>query len=190
MNRALYADKKWIVDILVNSFADNKSVNYIIKQDGRKLKRIEALMSYSFDLCFRYGEIFVTKDKQGCVLILIPEKKPVTLQTILLDIKLVFSAIGWTNIRKAAVRESQIKGYHPKIPMFYLWFIGVNTDAQNKGIGSALLMSVINEAMLQKRVICLETSTEKNVPWYRKHGFDIYKELDFGYKLYCMKREN
>ena len=36
MIRADYNDKERVVNILANSFADNKSVNYIIKQDKKK----------------------------------------------------------------------------------------------------------------------------------------------------------
>jgi hypothetical protein len=36
MIRAGYKDKPLAVDILTQSFADNKSVNYIIKQDQKK----------------------------------------------------------------------------------------------------------------------------------------------------------
>lgn len=43
-----YKDKELVVDILTKSFADNKSVNYIIKQDGKRIERIKNLMRYSF----------------------------------------------------------------------------------------------------------------------------------------------
>ena len=188
MIRALYTDKEWVVNILINSFANNKSVNYIIKQDKRKLQRLKALMEYSFDICYRYGDIFLSDNRQGCALILIPERKQTTLQSILSDIKLAIATIGFANIRKAIKRESQIKAIHPKESIYYLWFIGVNTDVQNKGVGSSLLKEVIAEGSAQQKTICLETSTITNVPWYEKLGFTTYKELDFGYRLFCMKR--
>jgi ribosomal protein S18 acetylase RimI-like enzyme len=56
-------------------------------------------------------------------------------------------------------------------------------------LGSELMKEIITDATAMNRTICLETSTVKNILWYEKFGFKIYKELDFGYKLYCMKRE-
>ncbi len=85
-------------------------------------------------------------------------------------------------------REAAINKIHPEGQIYYLWFIGVDPTAQNKGIGSKLLNGIIQEGLSQKRTICLETSTLKNIPWYEKHGFETYHEMDFGYKLYCMKR--
>ncbi|HEY5391120.1 MAG TPA: hypothetical protein VIJ57_03310 [Hanamia sp.] len=58
MVKACYEDKEFIVDILVHSFYDNRSVNYIIKQDRKKDERIKKLMKYSFDLCHYFGDVF------------------------------------------------------------------------------------------------------------------------------------
>lgn len=189
MYRATQKDKELIVNILLTSFADNKSVNYIVKQDGKRNERLKKLFEYSFDICYSFGEILLSDDKKGCALIVMPDKKKITLKSMLLDARLIVFCMGLKNTVKAMKRETIIKRIHPKGLIYYLWFIGVNPDEQNKGVGSNLLQDVINEAALQKRNIHLETSTLKNIPWYEKHGFTIYKELDFGYKLFCMKRE-
>lgn len=189
MIRADYKDKSLVVKILAASFADNKSVNYLIKQGNKKNKRIRALMEYSFDVCYLVGDILLSEDKKGCALILFPDKKKVTLRLILLDIKLAISCLGPGNLKKTMMRETKIKKAQPGGLLYYLWFIGVDPAEQNKGIGSRLLEYVISEASSQKRTICLETSTLKNLPWYKKYGFTIYKELEFGYQLYCMKRK-
>lgn len=189
MIRANYKDKERIIDILTSSFKENKSVNYIIKEDGKRVDRIRNLMDYSFEVCFMFGEVFLSDDRKGCALIVLPDKKKTTLKSILLDIKLIFSCMGVSNVKKAMNRESKIKKLHPKELMYYLWFIGVDRNDQNKGIGSSLLMDVIKQGELKNRSIYLETSTLKNIPWYEKFGFKIYNELDFGYTLFFLKRE-
>lgn len=189
MIRANYNDKEQIVNILTHSFDDNKSVNYIIKQDRKRVVRIKKLMEYSFEVCYLFGDVFLSNDRNGCALILMPDKKKTTFETILLDAKLVFSCIGISNIKKAFDRESKINKLHPEAPIYYLWFIGVNPSQQNQGIGSALMNDVISESISNKRSIYLETSTIKNIPWYEKLGFATYAKLNFGYDLFCMKRE-
>lgn len=57
MKKATYRDKDLIVDILAKSFDTNQSVNYIVKQDNRRLQRIKALMDYSFEVCYLFGDI-------------------------------------------------------------------------------------------------------------------------------------
>ena len=121
-----YNDKNRIVDILASSFDDNKSVNYIVKQDRKRAQRMRKLMEYSFDVCYLFGDVFLTDDKKGCALIVLPDQKKTTLKSILLDAKLAISCVGLSNIKKAMDRESKINKIHPKGLMYYLWFIGVD----------------------------------------------------------------
>lgn len=188
MIRAGRNDKSRIVEVLSKSFDDNKSVNYIIQQDAKRKQRIRNLMAYSFEICHQFGDVFISDNKKGCALLLAPDKKKTTISTILWDIKLALSAIGLSNIMRAMKREAAIKKVHPYEKIYYLWFIGVDDSEQGNGIGSDLMKSIIKESSLQNRTICLETSTLKNLPWYEKFGFKTYRELDFGYTLYCMKR--
>ena len=187
MMRATLNDKELVADILTRSFVDNKSVNYIIKQDEKKEQRLKRLMEYSFDICNLFGDVFISDDRKACALVVIPDRKKVTLKTILLDAKMALSVTGLLNIKKAISRESAIQKIHPDVPLYYLWFIGVEPSQQGHGTGSKLLNEIIQKGLSENRTIRLETSTTKNIPWYEKHGFKIYRELDFGYKLYCMK---
>ena len=187
MIKANISDKELIVDILADSFQENKSINFIIKQDKRKAARIKALMDYSFEICSLFGEIYLSDNKKGCALIIYPDKKRTTLRSIYLDIKLAIKCLGIKNLLKAISRESMITKHHPNDLMYYLWFIGVCTKSQHTGIGSSLLHDLINEGQKQKRAVYLETSTLKNIPWYQRFGFTIYQEIDLGYKLFFLK---
>ena len=182
-------DKEIVVDILTKAFKDNKSVNYLVKQDARRMERIRSLMSYSFETCLMFGEIFITDDKAGCALTLLPGKKKLTLKSLLLDIELVIKSIGVTNLRKVFARESKIKNLQQQGPMYYLWFIGVDPNKQHKGCGSLLLNYVITQAKLKGLAVTLETSTLHNLPWYKKFGFEIYNELELTYKLYFLRKK-
>ena len=189
MLRAQYSDKELIVDILLDSFSDNKSVNYIIKQDASRLNRIKQLMEYSFEVCHLYGEIYLSDDKNACALLMLPENKKTTVKSLFVDTIFALFRLGLANSKKAMLREAKIKAVHPALSMYYLWFIGVHHLQQQKGSGSKLLNEIIKAAEKQNKIICLETSTLRNIEWYKKFGFTIYNELDFGYKLFCLKRE-
>jgi ribosomal protein S18 acetylase RimI-like enzyme len=131
----------------------------------------------------------LSEDKKACALLVFPDKKKTSFKSIVSDIKLAMGCIGASNIKKALDREAKIKKQHPKEVMYYLWFIGVDPEYQNKGIGSALLNDVITESIALQRPLYLETSTPKNIPWYKKLGFAVYQELDLGYNLFFLKRE-
>jgi ribosomal protein S18 acetylase RimI-like enzyme len=189
MRRADHSDRDLVVNILAKSFDDNKSVNYIVKQDEKRAMRVRKLMEYSYDVCNLFGDIFLSDDRKGCALIVMPDKKKATLKSIMLDAKLALSVIGLDNIKRAMNRESRINKLHPEEPFYYLWFIGVDPFEQNKGIGTKLLKDVIDKAKSRNRPVYLETSTLKNIPWYEKYGFTVYEKLDFGYELFCMKND-
>jgi hypothetical protein len=188
MIKASRNHKSRVIEILTKSFEDNQSVNYIVKQDSKRAERIKALMDYSFEVCFMFGDVYLSDDQKGCALVLYPDKKSFSIKSTLLDVQLLLNAIGLTRAGKALSRESAIKINYPKDPIYYLWFLGVINSDQNKGIGSQLLKEIIIDSQKQHKPIYLETSTIKNIPWYEKFGFSIYNQLDFGYKLFLLRR--
>ena len=189
MIKASYTDKSILLDILCDSFDTNNSVNYVVKQDEKRKQRIRNLMDYSFEVCYLFGEILLSDDKKACALILFPDRKKTTFKTILLDIKLATTCVGITRVLKILDRDSKIKSFYPKHPVYYLWFIGVSSDSQRKGIGRVLLNDIIKESVGMQRPIYLETSMAENIPFYKKAGFEVYNELDFGHKLFLIKRD-
>lgn len=189
MIKGSYSDRELFVDILTESFDTNISVNFVVKKDKKRSKRIKLLMEYSFDLCFLFGDVFLTDDRNGCALVLYPEKKRTNLKTILLDIKLVILSIGLFRIGKVLDRDSKIKKYYPTDNRrFYLWFIGVQRQYQRKGIGTALLNDLIAESISQHKPIYLETSMESNVSFYEKHGLKVYHTLNEPHQLFMIRR--
>lgn len=185
MIKAVKADKNEVIDILYASFENNQSVNYIVKQDRHKARRLRYLMEYSFDICNLSGDIYLSDDRKACALLSYPNRKAkFSLAATLLDIKLILKTIGFGGIQKALNREKTIKANYPTQDFTYLWFIGVRPSEQGKGTGSKLL----TEILASSQSVYLETSTLANLPWYEKFGFQIFKDLDFGYKLYMLRR--
>ncbi len=189
MRRATKSDRGLAVKILAESFDKNPSVNYVIKQDDRRLKRIQALMDYSFDICLLFGDIFISDDNKACALVIYPDRKRTTLRSAWLDITLVFRCIGFGNIKRTIAREALLEKTRGKEQISCLWFIGVDPEGQHKGIGSELLQSIVAYSTKQSRPVYLETSNEQNLPWYKKFGFNIYAEKSLGHMLYFLKRE-
>jgi hypothetical protein len=179
------SDRALFVDILTESFDSNVSVNFVVRQDKNRNKRIRKLMEYSFDLCLLFGNVYLTEDRNGCALVLYPEMKKTTFKTILLDLKLALSSIGLFRVVTVLNRDAKIKKHYPaNNKLFYLWFIGVK---QRKGIGTELLNDLKKESIIQNRPIYLETSMKSNVDFYEKQGFHVYQTLDSPHQLFLLK---
>jgi ribosomal protein S18 acetylase RimI-like enzyme len=188
MRKANLADKSIVLDILTISFDDNKSVNYVVRQDHNRVDRIRRLMDYSFNVCNEFGEVWISDDEQAWALILFPDKKRSSFRALLWNLKLALSVIGIGSISAVLKREALIKSNHPKEPIAYLWFIRVKPQLQRKGLGSAFIKEVICECERKKRPVYLETSMEKNLAFYKKFGFEIFQSLQLTYTLYQLRR--
>lgn len=61
-------------------------------------------------------------------------------------------------------------------PHAYLWFLGVTPQAQGRGVGSRLIKAKLDRLDATNTPAFLETATERNVAFYRRHGFDVLSE--------------
>lgn len=84
------------------------------------------------------------------------------------------------------MRKGLITGRH-----CYLLFLGVEPGQQGMGIGSLLVKPVLKMADQDSLPCYLETMKEKNLAFYRKHGFQVGDErqaLDGGPYIWALVR--
>lgn len=176
--------KEQIIKILSESFHDNKSTNFVIKQVKKKDFRLRKLIEYSIFYGESFGEVYLSEDNHSCYIILDTEKKKTTLKSVFWDLRLIFQCIGLTNIKKVLKRESLIKSNHPKENFIHLWYIGVIPTEQGLGKGTRLMKMIIDDARSQNKKIYLETSTERNFKFYEDLGFkEEVRGNQLGYSL-------
>ena len=193
MIKADKTHKAKVIEILSECFESNKSVNLIVKQDAKKQDRISHLMNYAFDACIEAGQVYLNQNLTAAIICSTSADKLPILEEAYLTAKLVRQVTGISGIGRAMRRERYVNGFHPKDEEFmYIWFIGVKASERVRGAGSEILKQVINESNEQKIPIYLETSTERNLTFYEKHGFKTYHISPddlFGFKLYFLKRQ-
>lgn len=76
-------------------------------------------------------------------------------------------------------------------PHWYLGLLGSDPAWQRRGVGSSLLAPVLERADDQQVPAYLETQKAENLPWYRRHGFEIVAEIEVGAapKMWAMRRD-
>jgi ribosomal protein S18 acetylase RimI-like enzyme len=85
-----------------------------------------------------------------------------------------------------------VESMHPHEPHWYLATLGTAVEMQGRGVGSALLRPVLSHCDAAGLPCYLESSKERNVPFYRRHGFEVVHELklpDDGPPIWTMWRE-
>jgi ribosomal protein S18 acetylase RimI-like enzyme len=70
-----------------------------------------------------------------------------------------------------------VEALHPKEPHHYLRVLGCEPDRQGQGIGSALIRPMLAQCDARGEPAYLESSNEKNLSLYRRHGFEVTKEI-------------
>jgi GNAT superfamily N-acetyltransferase len=76
-------------------------------------------------------------------------------------------------------------------PHWYLRLLGVDPDHQGGGLGSALLRHGLERSDADGRSCYLETFSERTVPFYLRHGFDLVAEdvePATGIRYWCFRR--
>ena len=66
---------------------------------------------------------------------------------------------------------------HPRVPHWYLPFIGVAPSGQGQGIGSALMSRGLERCDRDGLPAYLEASTPRNRALYERHGFAVVGEI-------------
>jgi GNAT superfamily N-acetyltransferase len=58
-------------------------------------------------------------------------------------------------------------------PHWYLMILGVDPPSQGRGVGGRLIEPVLARADAARLPCYLETAKERNLPFYRRHGFEV-----------------
>jgi GNAT superfamily N-acetyltransferase len=88
-------------------------------------------------------------------------------------------------VRKAAQDDcmavfERMGEIHTKEPHWYLAILGVEPAQQGTGIGAALMRHRLERCDRDGLLAYLESSNPRNVPFYRRHGFEVLDEIQVG----------
>ena len=70
-----------------------------------------------------------------------------------------------------------IERRHPRDPHWYLAVLGTHPDRQGQGLGSSLITPITDRCDETGLGAYLESSKESNVPFYRRHGFEVVESV-------------
>ena len=74
----------------------------------------------------------------------------------------------------------QMAGYHPAGPHWYLPLIGADPAHQGEGHGHALMTYALARCDRDHAPAYLESSNPRNIPFYRRHGFEPLGAIQVG----------
>jgi len=168
--------------VLTRAFADDEAWRTIFPVDAVRAAVLPRLWRAVVGYSLRYGEVWATPDVAGVACALGPGRSFVTpwreIRTGLRFSRLI-AGLSFESRRSFLSAALAIDRLHHEAmagPHEYLWALGVDTARQGAGTGSALVGAFVARADEARLPAYLETETERNVSFYRRHGFDVLRE--------------
>ncbi|MDP9894496.1 GNAT superfamily N-acetyltransferase [Variovorax boronicumulans] len=125
---------------------------------------------------FQHGTAYVSADFRGAALWLPPGVEPNgrALEKVFRD------TAKPEHMDDLLATFEKMEQSHPREPHWYLPQIGVEPNAQGKGIGAALMRHALARCDHEGSLAYLEASKPQNIPFYRHHGFEVTGEIQMG----------
>lgn len=179
--RAKAQDAEGAAQTLSAAFADDPVTSWIGRKDAKRDRgRLAMFRHLVANLGVRGDELWIAEDFSAAAL-WIPPLLADLKQPILQELKLLptlISFTGFSGMARANAFRKAADAHHPKTePHYYLMTIGVQPKFQGQGLGSALLDATLANIDAVKCAAYLESSSAKNVPLYRRHGFEVINEF-------------
>ena len=75
-------------------------------------------------------------------------------------------------------------------PRLHIIYLAVSPDAQHHGIAAMLMDEALRQADAAGMMVSLETHNDRNLPFYRQFGFQLYRRISYNFPLaqFCLVR--
>ena len=190
VRRATRADLDPVVSALAAAFHDDPVMHWFFPGERNRDERIELVFRMRVAGFLGQEEVYTTDDHSGAAVWAQPERWEMPplegLRFVARLLPIVRSRIG-----VLARGWGMIDRVHPKEPHYYLAILGTEPESQGRGVGSALIEPVLADCDRNGIGAYLESSKERNLAFYGRHGFRVTGELDLpdGPRIWSMWRD-
>ena len=176
VRRLSAADRARVALMLARAFDDDPLAEHIFPSKRMRPRGLRSFFSIQLRHMFLpAGQSFVTGDLTSAALWVPPGRGPLGLGAALRLVPLV----RFTRTRTSRTLRllAAVDARHPRDPHWYLGVLGTDPPVQGRGLGSAVMAPVLERCDAEGVPAYLESSKERNVPFYRRHGFEVTEEL-------------
>jgi len=175
--RAALGDADRVGSALADAFTDDPVIGWLIPfdVDNRSNRLVTFFTSMARSYLRRDKNVYFAGDGVGAALWSAPGSWALPMSEIARESLPAMRAFG-RNLSRALRTQLEVEAGHPKEPKhWYLGYLGVRGDSQGQGIGALMLREVLDQADAAGVPAYLESSNEKNLTLYERHGFAVTK---------------
>ena len=178
MRRATPADVPALAGMLARAFMDDPVARWACGPDALRPAMLERFHAARLRQLLAHDEVWTTAEL-ACAALWAPPKQwkltprqDAALSRGLLHPRLI------ARLPLIAAGLLGIERKHPgRPPHWYLAVLGTDPSAQGQGLGSAVLQPVLERCDADGLGAYLESSKERNIDFYARHGFRVTGEL-------------
>ena len=175
---ATMADRDALARSLSAAFYDDPLMRWVFPKDHRRADALLQIHTMELENFLRDGLVFCDAERRSAATWLPPGvKESFSPATVLRRIPAWLMASGPIRAFHALRSFGMTERLHPSEPHYYLGSVGVEPDAQGRGLGSALIEAMIPRIDADALPSYLLSSNERNLPLYERYGYVVIEEI-------------
>ncbi|HVN50507.1 MAG TPA: GNAT family N-acetyltransferase [Acidimicrobiales bacterium] len=173
------AERDHLSEVLARAFLDDPVWTWLFPDPATSEKRLRLTFRAYLKDAMNVGSVFTTPDLQGAALWKPPGEWKLGNMALVRAAPELLRAFGMRLFASLQI-ERAVESQHPRDPHWYLAVLGTDPTAQGKGIGGALIRQVTDRCDRIGLPCYLESSKDRNVPYYERFGFEVTGETQLG----------
>jgi GNAT superfamily N-acetyltransferase len=162
---------------LARAFQDDPLMVYAIPDGAERARLLPDVYARMVRFGMLAGEVLTTAGAPDGVALWLPPNAKWTRENIeksgMHEMSSLIGDEAYQRYREVVGREWQARERDMVGACWYLFILGVEPKRQRRGLGGALMRPVLDRAEKSSVACYLETENQRNVPFYRKQGFDV-----------------
>lgn len=189
---ALAADLPELGRSLASAFHDDPVTCWMFDQAASRRESVLRWMGFGLEVGLTRGHLYATGDLKAAAIWSPPDVALFDAETTRRMVSLLQELIGERagGVIGPLARAMSLRPL--ATPHFYLFVLGTDAAHQGRGLGADVIAPVLARCDQQGLPAYLESSNPRNLPFYRRHGFEIVERVmlaEPGPVLHTMWRE-
>ena len=178
-------------EALAEAFFDDPLFDLLAPDPARRAGVGRWFFQTNVDYGLRWGRVWAAGDVAAVSIWLPPGTRFDPLRSLRVGMGAFPFRVGWRPMRRIIAVAPAMQRLHRSVggPHWYLMTLGTRPSRRGEGLGSAVLTAGTAQADLDAVPCYLETSTQRAIDFYLRHGFEVVGREDVqGHVLHGLVR--